>query len=192
MGKMKYIGLTMMLVAGLLGIQGVASAQNGTSDAYESLRLKDMREILRFYEKGVERHSRVLFDEVASKTVSSDPEGWSVLSDIQGQVVGHSLRMESFIKDNPQSSLIPVMRLMYAFNVFDYQEYKTAGGQFALLAESDVKPNIASSFKASSLIFNVLMIAARKCSSLINIPFTSIHYFYYISFYAEFKHFSLK
>ena len=138
MGKMKYIGLTMMLVAGLLGIQGVASAQNGTSDAYESLRLKDMREILRFYEKGVERHSRVLFDEVASKTVSSDPEGWSVLSDIQGQVVGHSLRMESFIKDNPQSYLIPVMRLMYAFNVFDYQEYKTAGGQFALLSENDV------------------------------------------------------
>ena len=113
-----------MLVAGLLGIQGVASAQNGTSDAYESLRLKDMREILRFYEKGVQRHSRVLFDEVASKTVSSDPEGWSVLSDIQGQVVGHSLRMESFIKDNPQSSLIPVMRLMYAFNVFDlFQEF---------------------------------------------------------------------
>lgn len=146
MSKMKYIYLTFALAALMLGSETYADAQNGTAESYEGLHGKELREYLRFFDNGMERYSRALFDDFSRKTASSDPEGWSVLCDVSGRVPGHVSRMESFIKNNPHSALIPRMRLVHAFNRFDLQEYKEASLQMAAVKERDVPKSLLTEF----------------------------------------------
>ena len=101
-----------------------------------SLNAQDYRDALRLYDNSMFSRSRTLFDEEAGKSLTSDPEGRSVLSQIRSVVPGYETSMESFISRNPQSPHIPQMKWYHAMNLFDSQDYRTAG---AVLAEIDVR-----------------------------------------------------
>lgn len=88
---------------------------------------RQFREALRLYDYGMYSRSRLYFDEIDGKTMSSDPEGYAVLCDIRQRVPGYQRDMDRFIEDNPQSPLLAAIRYAHALNLFDNQDYKTAG-----------------------------------------------------------------
>lgn len=146
MRKMKYIALTVTFSALLLSGSVESVAQNGTSDRYEGLVKRELREVMRLYDNGMGRYSRVLFDELADKTAASEPQGWSVLCDVAGKVPGHQPSMETFISNNPHSSMVPAIRLAHFMNLFDLQDYKGAAEQMALISEKDVPESVLTQY----------------------------------------------
>ena len=91
----------------------------------------EVRKALRLYEDGMLVRSRSLFDADARKSASADPQGWSVLCDVQMRTPGYVGRMEAFLKANPHSMLVPQIRYAHAANLFDRQEYIAAADEFA-------------------------------------------------------------
>ena len=71
--------------------------------------------------------SRLYFEELDAKVQSSDPEGYTVLCDVRQRVPGYDRDMAVFIEKNPQSSVIPAIKYAHAMNLFDAQDYKSAG-----------------------------------------------------------------
>lgn len=90
----------------------------------------EVRKALRLYEDGMLVRSRSLFDADARKSASADPQGWSVLCDVQMRTPGYVGRMEAFLKTNPHSMLVPQIRYAHAANLFDRQEYIAAADEF--------------------------------------------------------------
>lgn len=91
----------------------------------------EVRKALRLYEDGMLVRSRSLFDADARKSASADPQGWSVLCDVQMRTPGYVGRMEAYLKANPHSMLVPQIRYAHAANLFDRQEYIAAADEFA-------------------------------------------------------------
>ena len=91
----------------------------------------EVRKALRLYEDGMLVRSRSLFDADVRKSASADPQGWSVLCDVQMRTPGYVGRMEAFLKANPHSMLVPQIRYAHAANLFDRQEYIAAADEFA-------------------------------------------------------------
>lgn len=90
----------------------------------------ELRKAVRLYEDGMLVRSRALFNDMAEESGTSDPEGWSVLCDVLMQTVGYEGRMESFIRKNQHSVLVPQIRYAHAANLFDKKEYKAASEEF--------------------------------------------------------------
>ena len=88
---------------------------------------KHFREALRLYDYGMYSRSRLYFEELNDKVQSSDPEGYAVLCDVRQRVPGYHRVMTVFIEKNPQSYVIPAIRYAHALNLFDAQDYKSAG-----------------------------------------------------------------
>lgn len=91
----------------------------------------ELRKAIRMYEDGMLVRSRSLFDRMAETASKSDPLGWSVLCDVQMETAGYQNRMTAFIKEYPNSSIIPQIRYAYASNLFNDQEYRAASEEFA-------------------------------------------------------------
>ena len=79
-----------------------------------SLNAQDYRDALRLYDNSMFSRSRTLFDEEAGKSLTSDPEGRSVLSQIRSVVPGYETSMESFISRNPQTLWPPAAAISSA------------------------------------------------------------------------------
>ena len=78
----------------------------------------DLRVALRLKDKGMEGRSSFLFSGMAREAGKTDPEGYSVLSDIVTRTPGYVTVMEDFLYRNPQSSLASQMRYAHALNCF--------------------------------------------------------------------------
>ena len=101
-----------------------------------ALSAQDIRDALRLYDNSMFSRSRTLFDEAAEKSLSSDPEGRAVLSQVRSAVPGYETTMNAFIARNPHSLHVPQMKWYHAMNLFDMQDYKSAG---EVLAEIELK-----------------------------------------------------
>ena len=91
----------------------------------------ELKKALRMHEDGMIVRSRSLFEDIAEKTASADPLGWSVLCDIQMETPGYVGRMEDFIRKNPQSIAVPQLKYAHAANLFDRQDYVAAAAVYA-------------------------------------------------------------
>ena len=85
------------------------------------------RDALKLYDHGMYSRSRLYFDEMDSRSLSSDPEGYAVLCDVSQRVPGYQRDMDRFMESNPHSSLIPAIKYAHALNLFDSQDYRAAG-----------------------------------------------------------------
>ena len=92
---------------------------------------QSMRDALRLYDNGMFSMARHYFDDIASETQAADPEGYALLCDIRQNVAGYERTMDSFLYSNPQSPLISRIRYSHALNLFDRQDYKSAGKELA-------------------------------------------------------------
>ena len=88
---------------------------------------QNLRDAVRLYDNSMFSRSRAVFDELSEKEVSSDPEGFSVLSQVRSSVPGYETAMESFVSRNPHSVHVPQIRFHHAMNLFDKHDYKAAG-----------------------------------------------------------------
>ena len=104
--------------------------------AAQSVNAQDYRDALRLYDNSMFSRSRDLFDEEAEKSLVSDPEGRSVLSQVRAEVPGYETAMEAFMARNPHSMHVPQIKWHHAMNLFDRQDYKGAG---EVLAEIEIK-----------------------------------------------------
>ena len=104
--------------------------------AAQSVNAQDYRDALRLYDNSMFSRSRDLFDEEAEKSLASDPEGRSVLSQVRAEVPGYETAMEAFMARNPHSIHVPQIKWHHAMNLFDRQDYKGAG---EVLAEIEIK-----------------------------------------------------
>ena len=86
-----------------------------------------LREALKLYDYGMYSRSRLYFDALEKTTMSSDPEGYTVLCDVRQRVPGYQRDMDRFVESNPHSSLLPAISYAHALNLFDNQEYRAAG-----------------------------------------------------------------
>ena len=114
---MKYKKILLVVSAFLLDALMLLTAQESRS----------FREALRLYDYGMYSRSRLYFESMDERTMSSDPEGYAVLCDVRQRVPGYERDMERFMQTDPQSSLIPAIRYAHALNLFDAQDYKAAG-----------------------------------------------------------------
>lgn len=112
----------------LLTLMAVAFAASMFS---AHLQADELSKALRLYEDGMLVRSRSLFLDLAADDASSDPEGWSVLCDVQMKTSGYQNRMSAFIKEYPNSPLVPQIRYAYASNLFNEQKYRLASEEFA-------------------------------------------------------------
>ena len=91
------------------------------------LKAQDLRDAVRIYDNSMFSRSRSVFDGITEGSVSSDPEGFSVLSQVRSSASGYEAAMESFISRNPHSVHVPQIRWHHAMNLFDSHDYKAAG-----------------------------------------------------------------
>ena len=95
--------------------------------------LKEFRDAVRLYEKGMANRSKTLFHELSGKDAKADYEGYSVLCDVRLKVAGYETLMQDFLERHPYSIHVPQIRYSHALNLFDAQDYKSASGEFSLL-----------------------------------------------------------
>lgn len=120
---MRLISLTAISTAVML-CSGVCSyAQETSVDRREM----DSRRIIDIYESGMFSRSHHGFSRMAETVRTSDPEAYSVLCDVIMKVPGYVTSMNDFVERNPQSVLVPQMKWQYALNLFDAQDYVSAG-----------------------------------------------------------------
>ncbi len=112
---------------------GLALTAQNISDGYGH---QEFRDAVRLYDKTMFNRSHSVFDRIAKESASSDPEGFSVLSQVRACVSGYETLMDSFILRNPYSIHIPQIRWHHAMNLFSAHDYKTAG---EVLGSIDVK-----------------------------------------------------
>ena len=86
-----------------------------------------MRDAVRLYDNSMFSRSRTVFDDIAEGSESSDPEGFSVLSQVRSAAPGYETAMESFIRRNPHSVHVPQIRWHHAMNLFESHDFKGAG-----------------------------------------------------------------
>ena len=88
---------------------------------------QEFRDAVRLYDNTMFDRSRQVFDRIAEKSASSDPAGFSVLSQVRSAVPGYETVMESFISRSPYSIHVPQIRWHHAMNLFIANDYKAAG-----------------------------------------------------------------
>ena len=86
-----------------------------TTDGQEDL--KEFRDAVRLYEKGMVNRSRTMFDAISDKGAKADCEGYSVLCDVLMNTPGYELKMQEFLQNQPYSIHIPQIRYAHALNV---------------------------------------------------------------------------
>ena len=91
------------------------------------LKAQELREAVRLYDNSMFSRSRSVFDGISEEAVSSDPEGFSVLSQVRSSASGYEAAMDSFISRNPHSVHVPQIKWHHAMNLFDNHDYKAAG-----------------------------------------------------------------
>lgn len=125
MMRMKYIVAvaTVILMTGML----VSAAEDGMSSKSDGFRSRQYREILKLQENGMHNRSRMLFSEAARKYQDSDPEGYAVLGEVIMRIPSYEHRMNRFMNGHPYSMLLPQIRYRHALNLFDAQDYVSAG-----------------------------------------------------------------
>ena len=96
-----------------------------------NLGAQDMRDALRLFDHGMYSGSRLYFDEMASESHTSEPEGYTVLCDVRQEVPGYVRTMKRFMAENPHSPLIFQIHYAYALNLFDAGDYAAAAEEFA-------------------------------------------------------------
>lgn len=86
-----------------------------------------MRDAVRLYDNSMFGRSRTAFDDIAETSESSDPEGFSVLSQVRSSAPGYEVAMESFVRRNPHSVHVPLIWWHHAMNLFEIHDFKGAG-----------------------------------------------------------------
>lgn len=120
---MRFISITIAALALVFLSCPAVSAQYGPDESGR----KAFREALRLYDHSMLSASRNVFDEIKEESVSSDPEGFEVLTQVRAAVPGYEIVMDSFLERNPHSLLAPQIKWHHAMNLFDGQEYGPAG-----------------------------------------------------------------
>lgn len=120
---MRIISLTAVLLC-MMSMLGVEAAAQNNADGFPS---GEFREAMRLYERGMYGRSRTLFEKIEKRYSAADPEGYAVLSQVRNNTYGSSKVAENFIERNPHSALVPQIKWHYAMNLFDEQNYKSAG-----------------------------------------------------------------
>ena len=62
------------------------------------LKAQNLRDAVRIYDNSMFSRSRSVFDGISEGSVSSDPEGFSVLSQVRSSAAGYEAAMDSFIR----------------------------------------------------------------------------------------------
>ena len=93
------------------------------------------REALNLYENGMYERARALFE-----TLGGDPlaEGYCVLCAMKLRSADAAALWQEYRLRHSSSSLVPLIRLQNAFNLFDEKRYAEAGGEFAQLSRATI------------------------------------------------------
>ncbi len=121
---------------------------------------KEFREAMKLRSRGMESRSAMLFGAMAGRDANSDPEGYSVLSDVVMRMPGYRILMDGFMEDNPHSAVIPQMVYAHALNCFDDGDYAQASEFFGKIENEDIYRGQVDEFlfkKAYSLLENGLL-----------------------------------
>ena len=129
--NIKTFTATIIAAFAILSASDASAYAVKTTDGQEDL--KEFRDAVRLYEKGMVNRSRTMFDAISDKGAKADCEGYSVLGDVLMNTPGYELKMQEFLQNQPYSIHIPQIRYAHALNVFDAQDYKAAAEEFALL-----------------------------------------------------------
>lgn len=99
---------------------------------------KGIREALRLRDKGMEARSGSLFNSLVREYGKTDPAGYAVLNDVVMRTPGYVTVMNHFLKEEPQSVIVPQILYAHALNCFDMQDYVTASEFFGRLDADDL------------------------------------------------------
>ena len=97
-----------------------------------ALSATDFREILRLQQRGMHNRASILYENLSREVISSEPEGYALLSDIIMNMNSYETRMNEYIARNPHSVLISQIKFRHSLNLFDAQDF---WGAAAVLAE---------------------------------------------------------
>ena len=142
--NIKTFTATIIAAFAILSASDASAYAVKTTDGQEDL--KEFRDAVRLYEKGMVNRSRTMFDAISDKGAKADCEGYSVLCDVLMNTPGYELKMQEFLQNQPYSIHIPQIRYAHALNVFDAQDYKAAAEEFALLKTKQLNKDQRTEF----------------------------------------------
>ena len=88
---------------------------------------QDLGDAVRLYDNSMFSRSRAVFDAMSDRDAASDPEGYSVLSQVRSCMPGYQQTMNHFLERNPHSVHVPQILWHHAMNLFDQHDYRAAG-----------------------------------------------------------------
>lgn len=114
------------LSALLLYVTGLSASDDGGSAKLHTPRSKDFREALKLQQRGMHSRASLIFDRLSHEVFSSDPEGYSILSEVIMGVDSYESRMDDYLRRNPHSALASQLKYRHAVNLFEAQDYESA------------------------------------------------------------------
>jgi TolA-binding protein len=111
-----------------------------------SLSAQDFSEILRLQQHGMHNRASLLYSGLSHDAMSSEPEGYAVLCDVEMNASSYKARMDDYIQRNPHSALVSHLRLRHAFNLFNAQDYQGAAEYFAHVPTSHVGESLLDEY----------------------------------------------
>jgi len=115
----------------MLGVMSMFSANAAAQNNQDGFPAGAFREAMKLYEGGMYGRSRTLFERIDERYSATDPEAYSVLSQVRDKAYGWDKVALAFLENNPHSVLVPQIRWFYAMNQFDAQNYRAAGDMLA-------------------------------------------------------------
>lgn len=135
--KMKSILVVFLSVAA--SASAVCLAQDVSSDRLSQPHSKELREVLRLQDHGMHNHASHRLNSVYEKYADSDPRGYAIMSDIISNRTDYKTSMDEYLQDNPHTVLAGQMLYRHALNLFDVQDYKSAGEMLDSVAASQIR-----------------------------------------------------
>ena len=114
------------LSALIMSVTGLSASDDGSSAKLHAPRSKDFREALRLQQRGMHSRASLIFDGLSHEVFSSDPEGYSILSEVIMGVDSYESRMDDYLRRNPHSVLASQLKYRHALNLFEAQDYESA------------------------------------------------------------------
>ena len=130
----------------LVSVSALSASDDGTSEKFVQPGTHAFREILKLQQCGMHNRASVLFDRLSRQTLSSDPEGYSILNDVMMNLDSYESDMVDFLERNPHTVLASQIRLHHALNLFDAQDYEGSSTYLAAVPASHVQSSMLDEY----------------------------------------------
>lgn len=127
-------GFAVLCLGILLLLSGADMTASAAPQAADREAGKEFRLALSLYDRGMYDRALVLFSGLAEKYDGYEAEGYAVLCEANLRTDGYEHHVKRYVREHPDSWLVPRIRYRHALNMFDSDDYAGASGEFEAIS----------------------------------------------------------